>query len=648
MNLLSSKEVRVRQILDLLGSELSNNKVSLPSKFFTEKFPTVRYPYKIVKGKLYSDFGIFLEEFVAFELSKVYKEKYFGEKIKMFNIDRFGFPNKDVDKYIHSIDQIVNYLKEKYSPENIQKIVHTQEWSFPISSECTLMGHPDFVFYLNSGEVVIFDVKVFSLMNKSKNRDIRMQIACYIYLAKCNGLKCRTVGVIMPWSREENPVREYDVQKWYNQLSNGEFSNCVATASLSSQQAPLIFLKWFALLNTYNVGSHIKKEDALMLLNLPRREKYSPFQIFLYGNNPSPQNEQKEREELFRMVNCISKSVYTGILIPQKELSFFQNIRESNSEIISNLKYIIEQLYKVEICGMDTKTRFEVSSDCDTYVVVVKGRKKFTFKNNGVDTFSCTLREGDHLFIPREFVGRYEKIVQSTNKKGKECEMFVFYSKSENNFDLRSDFKGLDAFVHAPYNLNLAKSDKYIHKSMRMYMKDAKDLCFKGVVFHVGHKQSDINKRSEATNATDEQNELQDDNEERGLQNMKCNIEKVLEIIDSKTPLLLETPCGSKNELLETPEKFCSFISQFPTDRVKLCFDTCHVFVSGFNPSSYLKTIDEYGLQVGLIHFNGSRKRMGCGCDGHKPVNTPQNIPDDELIYVLEYAKNRNIKCVQE
>lgn len=193
--------------------------------------------------------------------------------------------------------------------------------------------------------------------------------------------------------------------------------------------------------------------------------------------------------------------------------------------------------------------------------------------------------------------------------------------------DVKVDaFVNYNAFVHAPYNLNLASTDEYIVKAAIMYLEDAKKYGFKGVVFHVGHHADAV----------------------VGVANMKDNITKILEHAHPDTPFALETPCGNKNELLATPEAFGAFLMQFPEPLIGACFDSCHVFVSGYMPTEYIERMGSASDRIFLFHFNGSRKKHGCHADGHGHVTRIQNIPDEQLISILDIARDWGVFAVTE
>jgi len=184
------------------------------------------------------------------------------------------------------------------------------------------------------------------------------------------------------------------------------------------------------------------------------------------------------------------------------------------------------------------------------------------------------------------------------------------------------NYEKQNAFVHAPYNLNLCDNKKYIYEAMIMYMKDCDSYGLKGVVFHVGHNEDPP----------------------EGMKNLRKNMNKLFEKYDGRCITMIESPCGDKNSLLSNPYDLVNFVNEYP--QLKICVDTCHVFVAGYMPVDYITTI---GVdKVSLIHFNGSRKLMGSKADGHAHVSTIQKIPDEQLLEILEISKKYNIPCLTE
>ena len=386
----------------------------------------------------------------------------------------------EITKEHTSVDGIVKYFKDTFPK------VHKVEAGLEFEHN-GIVGHPDLVVWLSPTNIVIFDVKVFAMMNVTKSRAIRAQLASYVALARSKNLVCDTVGVIMPWQRDP-PVKTYSVKCW----NSSHLLNVALSSAEKVRMEPAQRMKWTDLLQNYNVGSHVHKDDAWNLVN-SKLSTTTPFQIFLYGNNPSPATEQKGRKTWEREI-------------------------------------------------------------------------------------------------------------------------------------LKHSFSSYNAFVHAPYNLNLASEEPYVISAAKMYLRDAANFGFKGVVFHVGHHKDPT----------------------EGVEIMERNLNEILLASCPETPFILETPCGSQNELLSTPEEFGEFLLRFKEQLLGGCLDTCHVFVSGYSPMEYLEKMKRASERICLIHFNGSRKKKGCRADGHSHVTYVQNIPDEELVAILEVSKEWNVCSVTE
>jgi len=292
---------RARQIISYLDEDLSAHKVTLPAKMFTECFETVKYPYSVVKQKAYSEFGCSFEDLVMDYLAKAYGNKFKSHKRGLRTVkDLFSYLSAaNLTEWAETIENsaqaVVDYFLEAYPPDQILKMIPQLELAMDVDPEGKkLTGHPDLVLFLSETEVVIFDVKVFArLTGKGKDsRFIREQISLYIMLARHNGLTCKSVGVIMPWCRDP-PVKTYDVTKWKSDAM-------VPVAKLSTIKylnTPAHHDKWFDILESYRVGRHLHKEDALKIAKLSESKQRAlpPFQIFLYSNNPSAEIDARER-----------------------------------------------------------------------------------------------------------------------------------------------------------------------------------------------------------------------------------------------------------------------------------------------------------------------------------------------------------------
>jgi len=110
--------------------------------------------------------------------------------------------------------------------------------------------------------------------------------------------------------------------------------------------------------------------------------------------------------------------------------------------------------------------------------------------------------------------------------------------------------------------------------------------------------------------------------------NMVTHTLSALAYASPECPLLLETPAGQGTEMLTTLEQMMSFIETirnnlkqddgFDVACFGLCVDTCHVFALGYDPATYLRSIDaRYPGLVKLIHLNDSETPCGSHVDRH-------------------------------
>lgn len=95
------------------------------------------------------------------------------------------------------------------------------------------------------------------------------------------------------------------------------------------------------------------------------------------------------------------------------------------------------------------------------------------------------------------------------------------------------------------------------------------------------------------------------------------------------TKLLLETTAGQKHSIGYTFEHLRDIIDKSKyKDRLAICFDTCHAFVSGYNiktKDGYDKTMKDFDKILGLsllkfFHLNDSKGELGSHLDRHEHI----------------------------
>ncbi|HAR64226.1 MAG: deoxyribonuclease IV [Candidatus Margulisiibacteriota bacterium] len=98
---------------------------------------------------------------------------------------------------------------------------------------------------------------------------------------------------------------------------------------------------------------------------------------------------------------------------------------------------------------------------------------------------------------------------------------------------------------------------------------------------------------------------------------------------DSDVRILLETTSGQGTVLGSTFEHLAEIIANIKDQkRIGICFDTCHVFTSGYDirtPEAYEKTFSEFDRIAGLdylkvFHLNDSKHDIGTKKDRHEHI----------------------------
>nr|QBK90975.1 MAG: AP (apurinic) endonuclease family 2 [Pithovirus LCPAC201] len=198
----------------------------------------------------------------------------------------------------------------------------------------------------------------------------------------------------------------------------------------------------------------------------------------------------------------------------------------------------------------------------------------------------------------------------------------------------------LPVYIHAPYCINPSKPwthmdvlDKtWALRLLANQLTVSHAMGFLGVVVHTG-KPMEISPKI-------------------GLDTMEASIRSVLHLASKETPLMLETPVGCGSELCHRIEDLSAFYSRFSKEEhqvFKICVDTCHVFVAGYDPFDYLVEWEKLqgAKSIGLIHFNDSRKKFGCRADGHAPCGQG-NIGAKKLIQISKWGREKGIPMVTE
>ncbi len=206
-----------------------------------------------------------------------------------------------------------------------------------------------------------------------------------------------------------------------------------------------------------------------------------------------------------------------------------------------------------------------------------------------------------------------------------------------------------NVIVHAPYIMNLANPDpekrQFAINFLTEEIKRTEAMGASQIVLHPGAhlKQGP----------------------EVGLQFIAEGLTIVLENTkNSNVKIALETMAGKGTECGRTFEEIAFLINTVHSDRLSVCFDTCHTNDAGYDLSNFNAVIEEFDRLVGkekisVFHINDSKNPLGAAKDRHENFgigyigfDTLMNIiyhPDFidipkilETPYVTEFADSKN------
>jgi len=195
--------------------------------------------------------------------------------------------------------------------------------------------------------------------------------------------------------------------------------------------------------------------------------------------------------------------------------------------------------------------------------------------------------------------------------------------------------------THASYLINLATTNAEFHRKSIDAMIDeidrAERLGIHAVVLHPG---AHLGARADA-----------------GIEQIARSLDQIHAAIPNhKVVTLLETAAGQGSCLGCTFEELGQIRALVDDKtRVGICFDTCHVFASGYelrNRDDYERTIDALEEHVGIdnvgaFHLNDSKKPLGSRVDRHENIGDGE-IGVDAFAFLLNDERFRGIPKVIE
>jgi deoxyribonuclease-4 len=167
--------------------------------------------------------------------------------------------------------------------------------------------------------------------------------------------------------------------------------------------------------------------------------------------------------------------------------------------------------------------------------------------------------------------------------------------------------------VHIPYVCNPAAVKEDLYRFALEVVKSDLERCdYIDADFLVLHPGSYTNSTLEA-----------------GIERVAGLLNRVLKGYEGKVKILLETMSGQGKEIGQTFEELQTILQliKYP-EKLGICFDTCHVFASGYDCSnesginSIIGTLDKsFGRnRIHLVHANDSMRELGSKRDRHAHI----------------------------
>ena len=165
---------------------------------------------------------------------------------------------------------------------------------------------------------------------------------------------------------------------------------------------------------------------------------------------------------------------------------------------------------------------------------------------------------------------------------------------------------GVDAYIHAPYVVNVATTNNRIRipsrKILAQQLEAAASIGAKGLIVHGGHVNNGVDPAE-------------------GY----ANWQKVMERVERPIPLLIENTAGGTNAMARTLDAIgrlwdavTAGISGGEGDgQVGFCLDTCHANSAGLDLADVVDKIKAITGRIDLVHCNNSRDEFASGADRH-------------------------------
>ncbi|MDD3341706.1 MAG: deoxyribonuclease IV [Bacilli bacterium] len=188
--------------------------------------------------------------------------------------------------------------------------------------------------------------------------------------------------------------------------------------------------------------------------------------------------------------------------------------------------------------------------------------------------------------------------------------------------------------VHAPYIINLANPEHFDF-AVRFLKEEIRRVEMLGMTKLVLHPGSHVGQGPEI-----------------GIQNIIRALNTAIDN-ETKVTVCIETMAGKGTECGKTFEEIKTILDGMNyKDKVKVCFDTCHVFDAGYDLhdlDTVLHTFDKViGLsEIAVLHINDSKNSLSSHKDRHENIGLGE-IGFETLLKIINHPKLKDVPKILE
>ncbi len=201
---------------------------------------------------------------------------------------------------------------------------------------------------------------------------------------------------------------------------------------------------------------------------------------------------------------------------------------------------------------------------------------------------------------------------------------------------LNSKFSIQPIYFHATYLINLADSSRIGHMSKLSLISElnlASKLKVKGSIVHLGSYKNEVSSIKYPV--------------------LIKNIKEILEKTPKDTVFIIEN--AGNRKIGQTLEEISQIVKDVDDKRVRLCFDTCHLFSNGYKFDSnneldtFLDKLEKLNLLqlIEVWHVNDSRDEFDSGHDRHDNIGEGK-IGIKEFKTLLTHPKTKDYPFIIE